>query len=54
MAWGSDMSGYFCGTMGQVSRSLFTGVNEELPDTEHVFRERVKPSELESKTEIKS
>lgn len=29
-------------------------VNEALPETEHVLRERVKPSELESKTEIKS
>lgn len=54
MAWGSDISGYICGTMGQVARSLFTGVNEELPETEHVLRERVKPSELEPKTETKS
>ena len=52
MAWGSDISGYICGSMGQVARSLFTGVNEELPETEHVLRERVKPSELEPKQRL--
>lgn len=38
----------------EVTGSLFTGVNEELPETEHVLRERVKPSKLEPKTETKS
>ena len=39
---------------GEVTRGLFTGVKEELPETEHVLRERIKPSKLEPETETKS
>ena len=40
--------------MGQGTRSLFTGVNEELPETEHVLRKRVKHTELEPERKTKS